>query len=92
MVVILCDFIEFELFGYEKGVFIGVIVCNMGCFEQVEGGMFFFDEIGDMLMEVQICFLCVFQQGEYIIVGGCVLIKINVCIVVVMNKDLCVLI
>lgn len=24
MVVILVDFVEFELFGYEKGVFIGV--------------------------------------------------------------------
>lgn len=42
--------LESELFGYEKGVFIGVIISCVGCFELVEGGMIFFDEIGDMLL------------------------------------------
>lgn len=42
--------LEFELFGYEKGVFIGVDKCWEGCFVEVDGGMLFFDEIGDILL------------------------------------------
>lgn len=50
--VILVELLESELFGYEKGVFIGVIIVCKGCFELVEGGIFFLDEIGDMLMSM----------------------------------------
>lgn len=39
---------EFELFGYEKGVFIGVVNKKKGLIEMVEGGMLFFDEVGDI--------------------------------------------
>lgn len=41
---------EFELFGYVKGVFIGVVVVYLGLFREVDGGILFLDEIGDMLM------------------------------------------
>lgn len=51
-VVLFCDFIELELFGYMKGVFIGVDSDCLGCVEIVDGGMFFFDEIGDLLLEL----------------------------------------
>lgn len=47
-VVIFVSFLESELFGYDKGVFIGVINIYCGCFEIVDGGMLFFDEIGDI--------------------------------------------
>lgn len=50
--VILEILIEFELFGYEKGVFIGVNVNCKGLVEVVDGGMLFLDEIGELLMEV----------------------------------------
>lgn len=40
---------ESELFGYEKGVFIGVIINKKGFVEVVEGGILFFDEVGDIL-------------------------------------------
>lgn len=36
--------IEVEFFGYEVGVFIGVIKVCEGWFEEVDGGILFFDE------------------------------------------------
>lgn len=36
---------ESELFGYEVGVFIGVLKCCEGCFEVVYNGILFFDEL-----------------------------------------------
>lgn len=43
---------ELEFFGYEKGVFIGVINVKKGFIEVVNGGMVFFDEIGDVLFNM----------------------------------------
>lgn len=40
---------ELEMFGYEFGVFIGVVKWCVGKFEYVFGGMLFFDEIESML-------------------------------------------
>lgn len=56
--------LEFELFGYEKGVFIGVDKCWEGCFVEVDGGILFFDEIGDILLLMQVCLLWVIQECE----------------------------
>lgn len=39
---------ESEMFGYKKGVFMDVIVDRVGCFELVDKGMIFLDEIGDL--------------------------------------------
>lgn len=43
---------ELELFGYVCGVFIGVVSNCEGLFQVVEGGMLFFDEIGDMFVSL----------------------------------------
>lgn len=40
--------VESELFGYVKGVFIGVISNRSGKFEMVDNGMLFLDEIGEL--------------------------------------------
>lgn len=40
--------LEFELFGYEKGAFIGVDKRREGRFVEADGGTLFFDEIGDI--------------------------------------------
>lgn len=48
--VLLENLLEFELFGYVKGVFIGVVLVYFGLFWEVDGGILFLDEIGDMLM------------------------------------------
>lgn len=49
-VVLLVNLIESELFGYEKGVFINVYQCKKGCFELVDGGIIFLDEVGELLL------------------------------------------
>lgn len=49
-VVLLESVVESELFGYVKGVFIGVISNCSGKFEMVDNGMLFLDEIGELLL------------------------------------------
>lgn len=46
------NLIEFELFGYEKGFFIGVIMVRQGFFEMVQGGTIFFDEFGELNLDL----------------------------------------
>lgn len=50
--VILKVLFEFEFFGYEKGLFIGVDIEKFGMFELVDGGILFLDEIFEMLLEL----------------------------------------
>lgn len=61
-VVILENMLEVILFGYDKGVFIGVIVSVSGKMELVNNGILLFDEIGDMLLVLQVKILCVLQE------------------------------
>lgn len=58
-VVILENMFEVILFGYEKGVFIGVVVGNKGIICVVDGGILLLDEILEMLMGFQLKLLCV---------------------------------
>lgn len=51
-VVFFEELIFFELFGYEKGVFIGVMVIKIGCFELVDKGIIFLDEIGEIFLKI----------------------------------------
>lgn len=52
---------ELELFGYEEGVFMGFKkIGKKGLLELVDGGSFFFDEIGEMFMDFQVKLLRVF--------------------------------
>lgn len=51
-VVIFENLLESELFGYVKGVFIGVDCVWMGKFVLVDGGILFFDEIGELFFSV----------------------------------------
>lgn len=49
--VILNELLELEFFGYEEGFFIGVKKKGKkGFFEEVNGGIIFLDEIGELLM------------------------------------------
>lgn len=69
-VVILEQFLESELFCYVKGVFIGVFVNGkIGLIQVVNMGMLFFDEIGDMLLMLQVKLLCVIEVCEILLIG-----------------------
>ncbi len=63
--------VESELFGYEPGAFTGAErKGRRGKFEQAHGGTLFFDEIGDMPVEIQVKLLRVLQDGSFERVGG----------------------
>lgn len=87
-VVLNDNLFDLELFGYEVGVFIGVSKCYFGCFECVDGGMLFFDELVIVLMLVQEKLLRVIEYGELECVGGSQLLQVNVWLVCVINVDL----
>lgn len=56
--------LESELFGYEKGAFTGAAITKKGLFESAEGGTLFFDEIGEMKLELQAKLLTAIEQKK----------------------------
>ena len=82
------DLVESELFGHEKGAFVGADSRMTGRFEQAEGGSLFLDEVGDMPPEAQTRLLRVLQDGEYLPVGANRPVKANVRIIAATNHNL----
>ena len=82
------NLLESELFGHKKGSFSGASRDKKGLFELAHGGTFFLDEIGDTSPALQAKLLRVLQENTFFPVGGTVLKKVNVRIIVATNKDL----
>jgi len=80
--------LESELFGHVKGSFTGAIHAKYGSFELANGGTFFFDEIGNLSLDIQAKLLRVIQEKEIKPVGGERTIKIDVRIIAATNQDL----
>ncbi len=80
--------LESELFGYEKGSFTGAMASKMGLLELAHEGTFFFDEIGEISMQVQAKLLRVLQEREIRHVGGLQDIKVDIRILAATSKDL----
>jgi len=79
---------ESELFGHVKGSFTGATATKYGRFELANGGTLFFDEIGNISMNIQTKLLRVLQEREITKVGSSQVVKIDVRIVAATNKDL----
>jgi len=80
--------LESELFGHERGAFIGAHHQRMGRFELAAGGTLLLDEIGDLSIPVQAKLLRVLQEGEFERVGGQTTLKADVRVITSTNRDL----
>src|SRR5438270_2304016 len=61
---------ESELFGHVKGSFSGAVENKKGLVEAADGGTAFFDEIGDLPLEMQVKLLRLVQESEFRPVGA----------------------
>src|SRR5437868_4330162 len=61
---------ESELFGHAKASFTGAAAEKKGLVELADGGTAFFDEIGDLPLEMQVKLLRLVQEREYRPVGS----------------------
>jgi len=79
---------ESELFGHVKGSFTSATATKYGRFELANGGTLFFDEIGNISVNIQTKLLRVLQEREITKVGSSQIIQVDVRIVAATNKDL----
>ena len=79
---------ESELFGHERGAFTGAIKTKPGLLEFADQGTFFFDEIGDLSLSLQVKLLRMLEERKIRRVGGEKEISINVRIIAATNKNL----
>jgi DNA-binding NtrC family response regulator len=79
---------ESELFGHTRHAFTGAGENKRGLMELANGGTAFFDEIGDLALELQVKLLRVLQEREYRPVGSLQRIKVDVRIVAATHRNL----
>jgi transcriptional regulator with GAF, ATPase, and Fis domain len=79
---------ESELFGHVKGSFSGAVENKKGLVELADGGTAFFDEIGDLPLEMQVKLLRLVQESEFRAVGALHWRKVDLRIIAATHRDL----
>ena len=79
---------ESELFGHTRNAFTGAGDAKRGLMELANGGTAFFDEIGDLPLELQVKLLRVLQEREFRPVGSLQRVRIEVRIVAATHRNL----
>lgn len=82
------NLLESELFGYEKGSFTGAEKSKKGKLEIADGGTTFFDEVGDIPLNIQVKLLRFLQFGEIVPLGRDKSLNVNVRIIGATNQHL----
>jgi len=79
---------ESELFGHVKGAFTGAATAKMGLIESANGGTAFFDEIGELPLDLQAKILRVLQEKEFRPLGSLSSRRSDFRIIAATNRDL----
>ncbi|MBZ5729310.1 MAG: sigma-54 dependent transcriptional regulator [Acidobacteriia bacterium] len=79
---------ESELFGHVKGSFSGAAENKKGLVELADGGTAFFDEIGDLPLEMQVKLLRLLQEREFRAVGSLQWKKVDLRVIAATHRDL----
>jgi DNA-binding NtrC family response regulator len=79
---------ESELFGHVKGSFSGAMENKKGLVELADGGTAFFDEIGDLPLEMQVKLLRLIQEKEFRAVGSLRWRSVDLRIIAATHRDL----
>jgi DNA-binding NtrC family response regulator len=79
---------ESELFGHVKGAFSGAVENKRGLVELADGGTAFFDEIGDLPLEMQVKLLRLIQEREFRAVGSLQWRKVDLRIIAATHRNL----
>jgi DNA-binding NtrC family response regulator len=79
---------ESELFGHERGAFTGAVKTKPGLLEFADQGTFFFDEIGDLSLPLQVKLLRMLEEKQIRRVGGQKEIDIDIRIIAATNKNI----
>lgn len=82
------NLLENELFGYEKGAFIGALKTKKGLIELAGGGTVFLDEIGELPLSMQTKLLTFLDDRKFKRVGGLEEIEVDVRVIAATNRDL----
>ncbi|MDO9015706.1 MAG: sigma-54 dependent transcriptional regulator [Deltaproteobacteria bacterium] len=80
--------IEAQLFGHVRGAYTGAVTASQGFVATAEGGTLFLDEVGELPLLMQVKFLRLLQQREYIPVGDTKTVRCDIRVVAATNRNL----
>lgn len=80
--------IEKELFGYDRGAFLGASTSKRGLLEEIDGGTIYIEDIAKMDVKIQSRLLKAIEYGEFKRVGGTKIRKVDVRFLVGTDIDL----